>query len=143
MKSSANLYLADTFKGVAMATEADQFYQGGEHADTSLEKAQEIVNTTGYKNVFFLQGIFPGETAHFVGNEEKFGLVHIDVDVYEGAKAITEWVWPRLVKGGVLVFDDYGFHTTGGVTRYVNSLWNQPDLIIIHNINGHAVIIKL
>jgi O-methyltransferase len=47
-----------------------------------------------------------------------------------------------LAVNGVIVFDDYGFSGTQGVTRFVNALRSRDDLLFIHNLNGHAVVIK-
>lgn len=41
------------------------------------------------------------------------------VDVYQSAKDIVEWAMPRLTRGGVVVFDDYGFRNCEGVTTLV------------------------
>ena len=48
-----------------------------------------------------------------------------------------------MIIGGVIVFDDYGFHYCDGVTNYVNEQKNKSDRIVVHNLNGHAVIIKV
>jgi O-methyltransferase len=64
------------------------------------------------------------------------------VDVYDSAKDIVEWIFPKLTIGGIIVFDDYGFHFCTGVTRLVEEYRNHPDKIIIHNLNGHALLIK-
>ena len=37
----------------------------------------------------------------------KVGLVHIDVDLYSSTVEVLEFVKPLLVKGSVLVFDDW------------------------------------
>ena len=46
--------------------------------------------------------------------DRRFRLAHIDVDVYQSAADVLDWVWPRLSPGGVVVFDDYGFPATPG-----------------------------
>ena len=38
----------------------------------------------------------------------RFSLVHIDVDVYEPTKKILELIIPKIVRGGIIVLDDYG-----------------------------------
>jgi hypothetical protein len=38
----------------------------------------------------------------------KIALLNLDTDVYEPAKVILEQLYPRIVKGGLLVLDDYG-----------------------------------
>ena len=142
LNSTVELYLADTFTGVPKATDRDKFYVGGEHADTS----QEIVETLlrgKYNNYKILKGIFPEYSSHLIPADQVFGYCHIDVDVYESSKDIVDWIWDRLIIGGVIIFDDYGFHYCDGVTSYVNEQKGKSDRIVIHNLNGHAVMIKL
>ncbi|MBL0054940.1 MAG: class I SAM-dependent methyltransferase [Chitinophagaceae bacterium] len=144
LKSGASLYLADTFTGVAKAGENDAFYTGGEHQDTSQVIVEDLLkSTSNYAGVKILKGIFPEDTAHLVSAEERFGICHIDVDVYTSAKDILEWVWGKMIIGGVVVFDDYGFHTCTGVTKLVEEYRKHADRVIIHNLNGHALMIKL
>ena len=38
---------------------------------------------------------------------KRFSLIHIDVDVYEPTKCILENTWDKIVKGGIIVLDDY------------------------------------
>jgi len=40
--------------------------------------------------------------------ELKIAFLHIDTDIYEPAKAALDVFGPRMVRGGVIVFDDYG-----------------------------------
>ncbi|HQW83915.1 MAG TPA: TylF/MycF/NovP-related O-methyltransferase [Ferruginibacter sp.] len=144
LKSNANLYLADTFEGVAKAGEQDSFYTGGEHKDTSRHIVEDVLkNKSGYAHYKILKGIFPEDTADKILVSEQFGLCHIDVDVYSSAKDIVEWVWPKLITGGIVVFDDYGFHSCTGVTKLVEEYRSYKDRQIIHNLNGHALMIKI
>lgn len=144
LKSPATLYLADTFSGVAKAGANDSFYTGGEHSDTSQQVVEDVLNNkSGYRHYKILKGIFPEDTAHEINSVEQFGLCHIDVDVYTSAKDIVEWVWHKLIIGGVVVFDDYGFHSCTGVTKLVEEYRNHGDRHIIHNLNGHAVMIRV
>jgi O-methyltransferase len=134
--------LCDTFMGVVKATDKDNRYVGGEHADTSIEIVQTLFNKLSISNYSILQGIFPDDTAHLLGNKN-FSFCHIDVDVYKSAKEIFNWVFSRMLPGGVVVFDDYGFAACEGVTELVNDLSELPNLIMLHNINGHAVFVKI
>ncbi len=142
--STKTIFACDTFEGVVKAgTSEDNYYKGGEHSDTSLQFVKDHVeNTFGLSNVKLLQGIFPDDTAHLVENE-KFCLAHIDVDAYISAKDILDWLWQRMVIGGVIVFNDYGFPLTKGITLLVNEYLQRPDAVRIHNLNGHGIIIKI
>src|SRR5260221_6183953 len=131
------VYLCDTFTGVVKRSDLDSAYRGGEHADTTRETVEEVIGKLGLDNLKILVGMFPEETSMLV-TDEKFRFCHIDVDVYQSAKDVVQWLWPKLVLGGIIVFDDYGFQTCSGITRFVNEERSKRDRSIIHNLNGHA-----
>ena len=135
------LYLCDTFSGVVKAGSADPVYVGGEHSDTSESAVLELLSRMQVDNTHVLRGVFPDETATNL-EDATFRLCHIDVDVYRSAKDVTDWVWPRLSVGGVIVYDDYGIAPTAGVTRFVNEQQGLPDRLTVYNLNGHAITIK-
>ena len=135
------VYLCDTWEGVVKTGDVDTFYADGAHDDASREGVERLVKQFDLHNVDLLQGIFPDETAGPIENE-RVRLCHIDVDVYLSAADVFAWTWPRLVSGGVVVFDDYGFGTTPGITQFVNEQRGLPDRLVLHNLNGHGVIVK-
>ena len=140
---AGKVFLADTFLGVVKAGEKDTKYTGGEHADTSPDIVEELLaGQLGLGNYELLNGIFPEQTAQHIEGHV-FRICHIDVDVYSSARDVNEWVWPRLVQGGMVVYDDYGFEPCVGVTRYVNEQLGLEDRLVIQNLNGHAIVIKL
>lgn len=139
--TNSKIYLADTFSGVVKAGEMDPSYRGGEHADTSIDILQKSLDALGLDNIRPLVGIFPEETAAPLA-DARFALCHIDVDVYSSAADVLDWVWPRLLTGGVVVFDDCGGLLTAGVTRLVVERTGTPNALFIYNLNGHAVMVK-
>lgn len=144
---SQSVYLCDTFSGVVKADPyKDPTYIGGEHADTDLQTVLNLLNVASCHNFHVIEGIFPEQTAvrveNLSGASPKFALCHIDVDVYQSAKDIFDWVSTVLVRGGVVVFDDYGFNGCEGVTKLVNELRVTNGFLHIHNLNGHAIFVK-
>lgn len=135
------VYLCDTFQGVAKAGPNDPHYRGGEHADTSEMTVIDLLMRAKLLNARILKGIFPEETGNRAG-DGPFCLCHIDVDVYDSAKDVLAWVWPRLSVGGAVVFDDYGFISCQGVTRLVNECIGKRGWLVLRNLNGHAVMVK-
>lgn len=144
LEQTGPLYLCDTFYGVIKASEHDNHYTGGEHADTTKAHVKSLLKTqvSGFHNVHLLSGVFPDETGNQVGDSQ-FRLVHIDVDTYLSAKDIFDFVWPRMPAGGIIVYDDYGCEACAGIVKHVEEQRGKPGRLVIHNLNGHALIIKL
>ena len=137
------VFLCDTFTGVVKAGPKDSKYRGGEFADTSRQMVEELIfNKMSLSNVEILEGVFPDETGVQL-EALQFRFCHIDVDVYQSAKDIVDWIWGRLVPGGVIVYDDYGFFFCDGITKVVEEQMGCSDRLVLYNLNGHAVIIKL
>jgi len=59
----------------------------------------------------------------------RFSLVHLDCDLYEPTKAALEAFWPRLSRGGVMLFDEYGIKDWPGETAAVDEYFaDQPEV---------------
>jgi O-methyltransferase len=135
------VYLCDTWKGVVKSGAVDIYYRDGKHDDTSRETVEGLIAEMGLDNVELLEGIFPDETSDRIA-ERTIRMCHCDVDVYQSAKDVLEWVWPRLPPGGVVVFDDYGFPACPGVTKLVEEQRMRDDRLVLHNLNGHGILVK-
>jgi O-methyltransferase len=136
------VFLCDTWEGVVNSGAIDTYYHDGEHSDTSLETVRELVDQRmGLGRVQVLKGIFPDETGQRV-EDEVLRFVHIDVDVYQSAANTFAWAWSRLAVGGIVVFDDYGCPATPGVTQFVDAQRAGTDRLFLHNLNGHAILVK-
>jgi O-methyltransferase len=134
-------WLCDTFAGVVKAGDADSDYKGGEHSDTSLAHVEKLARALGNPHIKTLVGIFPDATGSSL-ESKRIRLLHIDVDVYQSARDCVSYLIDRIPSGGVIVFDDYGFVGCEGVTRCVHELRERSDLVYLHNLNGHAVLVK-
>ncbi len=137
----SKVILCDTFTGVVKTGQMDSSYQGGEHADTSVAIVEECASMLEISNLKLLSGIFPEETGGEI-EDLQFRFCHIDVDVYQSGKDVLEWVWKRMPIGGIIVFDDFGFSSTRGITQLVHEEEKKTDRVSIQNLNGHAVFIR-
>lgn len=136
------LVMCDTFDGVVKAGPDDLHYKGGEHKGASVDEVQALVGRLAPgARTRVLRGIFPDQTGQAVADRQ-FRLVHIDVDVYESARDVLAFAWPRMPVGGVVVYDDFGFHTCTGIAKHVEEQRGLPDRLVLHNLNGHAVVVK-
>lgn len=138
---TANIFLCDTFDGVVKTGIEDMYYKGGEHSDTSMEIVQELLEKCGIQNAEIVRGIFPDDS-YDKFHEKVFRLVHIDVDVYRSAKDIFYYLWEKMIVGGMIIFDDYGFDTTTGITQLCEELEKIKNARCVFSLNGEAIFVK-
>ncbi|MCK5018019.1 MAG: class I SAM-dependent methyltransferase [Candidatus Peribacteraceae bacterium] len=137
------LHICDTFTGVVKCTNKDANYKDGQHNNASAKEVRDLLeNKLGLYNYQIYEGTFP-EDMYLKFHKEKFSLIHIDVDIHDSTKDCMDYLWPRLSVGGIVVYDDYGYHGTPGISSYVNSQRLMDDRLVIHNLNGHAIVVKL
>lgn len=137
------VYLCDTFEGIVKSSDRDPDWDDGDLSKGVSKKLVKnlVFSKMNLKNVKVLKGIFPDDTSEQI-HETKFRFCHIDVDVYNSAEDIMDWIWDKMSIGGVIVYDDYGTRHTTGIIEFVNEQRGMNDRVIIHNLNGHAVVIK-
>ncbi len=112
------IHIFDTFTGHPDQIDAtrDGPHAVGLFSDTSLDKVTEYL--AGFKNLSIHAGRFEDRCSDV--QDSSFGLVHIDVDIYESTVNCLNFFWPRLVPNGVMVMDDYGFTNCVGLKEAVD-----------------------
>ena len=58
----------------------------------------------------------------------KISLLNLDVDLYEPTKVILENLFPKIVKGGIIILDDYNIFP--GETKAVKEYFKNKNVII-------------
>jgi len=129
----------DTFNGMPPTREGTDEHQEGDFADTSYESV--CAHLRGLKRVALLQGLFP-DCAQDVLSKNNFAFVHVDVDIYDSVLRTCEAVYPRLSKGAVMVFDDYGFPQCAGAKQAVDEFFDSRSLPTIYLPTGQCVVIN-
>jgi hypothetical protein len=100
------LHLFDTWAGFPdRALQGQQYYDSSAFRDVSVDAVREFL--APFPNVEIRQGPIPDTFAPL--EDRRFAFAHIDVDVYASAMDCCRFFHPRMVKGGVMLFDDYGF----------------------------------
>jgi len=77
----------------------------------SKEQLLEILKNKGVdKNMELVEGDAVKTVPKYLKENPhlKISLLNLDTDIYEPAVVILKYFWPRIVKGGVLIADDYG-----------------------------------
>lgn len=62
----------------------------------------------------------------------RFSLIHFDCDLYKPTKATLECLWPRLSRGGTMLFDEYAIQEWPSETMAVDEYFNdKPNVRIM------------
>lgn len=58
----------------------------------------------------------------------RFSLVHFDCDMYQPTRVALEALWPKISRGGLLLFDEYAIKNWPGETQAVDEFFaDKPD----------------
>jgi O-methyltransferase len=121
--STRDLYLYDTFEGMSEPTEQDKDYSG-QSAKRKWEASQnENINSWCYASIEDVkQNLsttkYPADKIHYVKGKvedtmpstlpKSISVLRLDTDWYESTYHELVHLFPLLVKGGILILDDYG-----------------------------------
>jgi O-methyltransferase len=97
------VHLFDTFDGLPKSSAQDHNVHAEKEYACSLESVQAYLKD--YENARYYKGLFPESADGMV--ETTFSFVHCDVDLYESTLACLRYFYPRMTKGGVILFHDY------------------------------------
>lgn len=125
-ESNRNIYLFDTFEGMTAPKSMDFDYSGST-AQSQLDQANKeegnniwcMAGIDDVRSNMFLTGysqnhihFVKGDVAETLENKSnipnKISLLRLDTDWYESTKKELEVLFPRLVRSGVCIIDDYG-----------------------------------
>jgi O-methyltransferase len=102
----------------------------------------ELFNTLkGFDFVKTYKGWIP-ERFNEVADRE-FCFVHLDVDLYQPIKDSLEFFYPKIVKGGVIVLDDYGYSAFPGTKKATDEFLQNNEYSFFYKMPvGSCLIIK-
>lgn len=126
LETERDIHLYDTFSGMTEPTEEDVIAWNGVPVSQKWEEEKK-----GIKNHFASWAVgldqvrqnlalahypknrfvfHPGDVARTLKKDlpEQISLLRLDTDWYESTKIELEMLYPRLVRGGILIIDDYG-----------------------------------
>lgn len=94
------------------------------------EELEKVFKYKGIANVELIKGDILKTLPEYTSKhpELKISLLHIDVDVYEPTKVILNELFDKVVKGGVIMLDDYG--TVAGETMAVDEFIKEKNLTV-------------
>lgn len=73
---------------------------------------------------------------------ERFSLVHVDVDLYEPTRDAVAFFYPRMAPGGILICDDYGFASCPGAKQAIDEFFADKPENVLALTSGQSIVIK-
>ena len=94
-----------------------------------------------YSNVFLIKGWIP-EIFTVLDNSNKYKFVHLDVDLYQPTYDSLSYIFSKLVKGGIIITDDYKSKAFPGNKKAFNKFFFENNLDFFALNSNQAVFIK-
>jgi len=149
LKSERDLYLIDTFSGMTPPKDIDVQLDGNgdiihnatnelvsfDAQDVPLDQVKNNMYDTGYnkEKIFFIKGDVKNTLPKFSSNS--ISLLRLDTDYYESTHYELKYLFPKLVKGGVLIIDDYDVFK--GQQMAVDEYFKENNInMILHQTGG-------
>lgn len=112
LEAQRTVWLFDTFEGLPAPTTKDPDYEianlyTGDCVGTLEEVKRLFQQLSVADRVQFVKGLFQDSLP--TAPIPQIALLHIDGDWYESVKACLENLYDKVVPGGIIQFDDYGY----------------------------------
>lgn len=116
LQSSRRVHAFDSFEGFPEIDEQDRTEAGdmyAERVDFACTSREEVQATLELFGVDQYAHVYKGRFEHivprtFTSQNDRFSLVIIDCDLYQGSRFCLEFFYPRVPSGGIVILDDYG-----------------------------------
>lgn len=107
----------------------DKFEEAGGNG-ISLEDLTNCFSAKGFENVELVKGDVFNTIPEYLKNrpEQRIALLHLDLDVYEPTRFCIESFANRMVKGGMIILDDY--NKVEGATKAADEFCEKTGLKI-------------
>lgn len=109
--SSKRYFLLDTFKGLDERYSNEEELKRNETMGYDKEDSnllyKQVVNTFKDFNVKIIKGAVPETLEHV--DSDKICYLSIDMNCVVPEVAALEFFWDKMVSGGVIILDDYGY----------------------------------
>lgn len=154
-KADYHHHIFDSFQGLSEPDRADRQYDFD--SGLMLEREEEIYqyqkgdlraslevvmeNLCEFEFIVYHPGWIP-ECFDQV-KDRKFSFVHIDVDLFQPTYDSISFFYDRVVPGGVILCDDYGWIDTPGAKKAVDNFLSTKPERVVHLTTSQGLIIKL
>ena len=145
-----DFHIFDSFeKGLSKKIEKDKNLKN-ELTEQQVQEESRMFSSTQeevsaclsrFKFVHLYKGWIPSRFNEV--EDRQFAFIHIDVDLYEPILESLNFFFPKLIKGGVIVLDDYGITQFPGAKKAVDEFLEKNTYQFFYEVPmGSSFIIK-
>jgi len=133
-----NVLLYDSFEGF---NENDGLHKKETFYYNDLNMVKKNIKYFKLKNTYVEKTFFPHNLKKKIN---RIKICHLDVNTFSETKKSFDWVDKKLIKNGIIIFDDFGIWGVDGIKRFVHLLEKKKskDYIFIKNYFGQCILIK-
>lgn len=132
----------DTFEARFPRVRVDEIASATDHMErlyeaTAYDQLLEAIPRLGLqKRVEIVRGDIVETFPAYLSDRPGFriSLLHCDLDVYQATKDVLKLAWPRIVVGGMVVFDQYAVRNWGesdAADEFLTTLPHAPRLRVV------------
>lgn len=101
-KQQRKLVLFDTWEGLPEDTKYESILKKG-NLKADLSKVKKRLER--YSNIEYRKGLIQDTLKEY--ENSKFAFAYLDLDLYSSTKYALEFLYPRMVQGGIIITHDY------------------------------------
>lgn len=123
-----HLHLFDTWEGSPHDDDLCHHKKGEWKAD--IEECKALVGQSTFTH--YHKGIFPHCSTELLNEDDpaarEFCFVYVDMDTYQSTRDAIAFFYPRLVRGGIIMFDDWLWTPCAGVEKAVRESFSDDQI---------------
>ena len=133
-----NTYLFDSFSGFK---KNDGLHKKDIFVYDDISLIKKNIKKLKFKKINIFKAYFP-KNINIKINRVK--LCHIDVNTYYDTKQIFNFLKKKIIKGGIVIFDDFGIWGVDGIKKFIYEIEkkNSKEFYFIKNYMGQCILIK-
>jgi O-methyltransferase len=135
-------WLLDTYCGLVedLLTDNERASSAGSHHNYD-DCYEQVKNTFGpFKNVRIVRGIIPDTLVEVLS--DKIAYLSIDMNCVGPEIAAAEYFWDRIIPGGIVVLDDYGWAAHKEQKKAFDEFASRKRISILSMPTGQGLIVK-
>ena len=131
-------YLFDSFSGFK---KDDGLHKKDIFFYDDINHVKKIIKKLKLKRIDVFKAYFPKNLKMKINSVK---LCHIDVNTYNDTKRIFNFLQTKIIKGGIIIFDDFGIWGVDGIKKFIYKIKNKysSKYYFIMNYMGQCILIK-